>query len=109
MKTEAVMCMALTSTRPSWTPLFLTAASTWAVMLMKSIRAGTLNVRCSVCAFMFEFPGSGRRSGEEVGAEVFEAAVAREERNRRAGLARLQELPGRGQMRPGRESGQDPL
>src|SRR5262249_24446440 len=52
MKTLAVMCMALQRTNPSWTPLLRTISSTWRVMLMKSIRAGTLKVRYSVCDFM---------------------------------------------------------
>src|SRR3954454_1386906 len=52
MKTDAVMCMALTRTRPSRTPLFLTTSWIWGVMLTKAIRAGRLNVRYSVCAFM---------------------------------------------------------
>ena len=54
MKTLAVMCMALQSTSPSCTPLFLTISSTCGVMFTKSIRAGTLNVRYSVCDFMAE-------------------------------------------------------
>ena len=52
MNTLAVMCMALQSTSPSWIPLLRTISSTWRVMLMKSIRAGTLKVRYSVCDFM---------------------------------------------------------
>ena len=52
MNTLAVMCMALQRTSPSWIPLLRTISSTWRVMLMKSIRAGTLKVRYSVCDFM---------------------------------------------------------
>src|ERR1700682_1812408 len=94
MKTDAVMCMALTRTRPSWTPLFRTTSSTCLVMLTKAIRAGRLKVRCSVCDFMGRpwVAGSGisgfrvvpphyttRVSGKEVGAEVLQPAVADEE------------------------------
>ena len=41
-------CIALHSKRPSWIPLLWTISATCGVMLMKSIRAGTLNVRYSV-------------------------------------------------------------
>ena len=54
MKTEAVMCMALTSTRPSRTPLSRTAASTCGVMFTNAIRAGRLKVRYSVCDFIWQ-------------------------------------------------------
>src|SRR5687768_6061344 len=57
MNTEAVMCMALTRTMPSLTPLFLTAASTFGVMFSNPPRAGMLKVRYSVCDFMArEYP-----------------------------------------------------
>src|SRR5262245_31369493 len=46
------MCMALTRHSPSRTPLFPTAASTSRVMFRNAMRAGRLNVRCSVCDFM---------------------------------------------------------
>jgi hypothetical protein len=42
-------------------PLWRTISSTWLVMLMKSIRAGTLNVRYSVCDFMVNRPNSRAR------------------------------------------------
>jgi hypothetical protein len=45
MNTLAVMCMAFTRQRPSWTPLLCTSFSTSRVMLTKSMRAGTLRVR----------------------------------------------------------------
>ena len=45
MKTEAVMCMALTRHIPSRTPLSATAFSTSLVMFTKSMRAGTFMVR----------------------------------------------------------------
>ena len=53
MKTDAVMCMAFTSTRPSLTPLLRTAASTFGVMFSKPMRAGMLKVRYSVCDFIW--------------------------------------------------------
>src|SRR4249919_2451005 len=57
MNTDAVMCMALTSTRPSLMPLLRTAASTFEVMFSKPMRAGMLKVRYSVCDFMArEYP-----------------------------------------------------
>src|SRR5918996_73404 len=57
MNTEAVICMALTSTSPSLTPLLLTAASTLGVMFSKPTRAGMLKVRYSVWDFMArEYP-----------------------------------------------------
>src|SRR5579875_828219 len=43
MKTEDVMCMALTRTSPSVTPLSRTHASTSGVMLMKATRSGVWN------------------------------------------------------------------
>ena len=51
------MCIALTSTRPSLTPLFFTAASTLGVMFSKPTRPLMWNVRYSVCDFMArEYP-----------------------------------------------------
>ena len=52
MKTLAVMCIALTSTSPSCTPLLRTASSTCGVMFTKAIFEGMLNVRYSVWDFM---------------------------------------------------------
>src|SRR5271157_1701935 len=52
MNTDAVICIALTRTRPSWTPLLRTISWIFGVMLRKSIRAGMLKVRYSVCDFM---------------------------------------------------------
>src|SRR5215469_18026229 len=52
MNTLAVMCIELTSTRPSVTPLLRTASSTCGVMFTKAIFEGMLKVRCSVCDFM---------------------------------------------------------
>ena len=52
MKTEAVMCIAFTSTSPSCTPEAATICCTRSVMFRKSIRAGMLNVRYSVRLFM---------------------------------------------------------
>src|SRR5688572_17079326 len=46
------MCQSLQRHRPSCTPLRRTTASTSPVMLTKPMRAGTLNVRYSVCDFM---------------------------------------------------------
>ena len=43
IKTEAVMCMALTRQRPSFTPLSRTQRSTSGVMLIKSMRSGMSN------------------------------------------------------------------
>src|ERR1019366_1278660 len=43
MKTEAVMCMALISTKPSLTPLSRRHSSTSCVMLRNARRAGTSN------------------------------------------------------------------
>src|SRR5436190_22407953 len=51
MKTDAVMCMALTKQRPSPTPLLLTSFSICGVILMNPRRAGTSSQRCSVSAF----------------------------------------------------------
>src|SRR5690606_17281648 len=50
-KTEAVMCMALTSTIPSWMPDLARAASTLSVMSMISWRFWVLKVRYSVWLF----------------------------------------------------------
>src|SRR5262249_32603495 len=112
-------CMALTRTRPSRIPLLARAASTCGVMLRNPIRAGTLKVRYSVSDFMrkdlqgrrVERPpqrgGERRGSSEEVGAEVFQAAIAREESDGRARLGSIEELPGRRQVRTGREAGED--
>src|SRR5882762_10412721 len=52
MNTEAVMCMALTRQRPSFTPLWATRSSTAPVMLRKPRRCGTSNQRYSVRDFM---------------------------------------------------------
>src|ERR1700687_5114001 len=52
MKTLAVMCMELHSTRPSFTPLLRTICSTCGVMFSKAILDGMLNVRYSVNDFM---------------------------------------------------------
>ena len=52
MKTDAVICIVLTSTRPSWTPLARTAASTSGVMFRNAIFDGMFRVRYFVCAFM---------------------------------------------------------
>src|SRR5687767_13404274 len=52
MKTDAVMCMALTRHKPSRTPLWLTSSSTFGVMLMNPRRPGTSNQRCSVSDFI---------------------------------------------------------
>src|SRR5271165_6616940 len=43
MKTEAVICIAFTSTKPSRTPLSLRQSVTWPVILTKPRRAGTSN------------------------------------------------------------------
>lgn len=43
IKTEAVMCMALTRQSPSFTPLSRTQRSTSGVMLIKSMRSGMSN------------------------------------------------------------------
>src|SRR5437868_8636678 len=51
MKTEAVMCIALTRHRPSFTPLRLTSFSTVGVTLMNPRLPGTSNQRCSVSDF----------------------------------------------------------
>src|SRR5262245_59642709 len=52
MKTEAVMCMAFTRQRPSFTPLLRTRSSTVLVMLTKPRRPGTSNQSCSVSDFI---------------------------------------------------------
>src|SRR5271170_1441073 len=52
MKTDAVMCIALTRQSPSRTWLSLTAFSTSPVMFTKSIRSGTFTVRYFVCDSM---------------------------------------------------------
>src|SRR5260221_687116 len=51
MNTLALMCIAFTSTRPSFTPLFVTAASTCGVRFTNPRRAGRFMKRDSVCAF----------------------------------------------------------
>jgi len=51
MKTDAVMCMALTRHRPSRTPLWLTSSSIFGVMLMNPRRPGISNQRYSVSDF----------------------------------------------------------
>src|SRR5688500_1202795 len=57
MNTDAVMCIAFTSTSPSLTPLLRTAASTFGVMFSKPMRPLMLNVRYSVWDFMArEYP-----------------------------------------------------
>src|SRR5262245_56048385 len=53
MNTLAVMCIELQSTRPSMTPLFLTASATCGVMFTKAIFEAMLNVRYSVWDFIF--------------------------------------------------------
>lgn len=58
------MCIALTKTSPSATPDLRTASSTWAVMFTKPMRAGTLNVRCSVCDFMRAILRGGRPAAQ---------------------------------------------
>src|SRR3954453_10315540 len=118
MKTLAVMCIALTRTSPSRTPLSLTPSSICGVMLRNAIRAGMLKVRYSVCDFM-TVPGKvGRRpdsmplvgrSGVEVGAEVFQSAVAHEEGDGGPRLGPVEELPGRGEVGAGGEPGEDAL
>src|SRR6187551_2541524 len=50
--TATVMCMAETSTMPSFTPLFFTAAATSSVMRMNSWRFLVLNQRYSVSVFI---------------------------------------------------------
>src|SRR5208282_640481 len=52
MKTEAVMCIALTRQSPSRTRLSFTAFSTSPVIFTKSIRSGTFTVRYFVCDSM---------------------------------------------------------
>src|SRR5258708_6966336 len=52
MNTDAVMCMALTRQRASWTRLFSTSCSTVGVMFTKPRRFGTSNHKCSVSDFM---------------------------------------------------------
>src|SRR5580704_1002622 len=52
MKTELVMCMELTSTSPSCTPLLRIASATCGVMLTNAIFDGMFIVRYSVCDFM---------------------------------------------------------
>src|SRR5262245_21333343 len=52
MKTLLVMCIVLTSTSPSCTPLLRTAASTSGVTFLKAILEGMLKVRYSVWDFM---------------------------------------------------------
>src|SRR5205823_6333737 len=56
------MCIALQSTRPSWTPLLRTVSSTCGVMFRKAIRSGRLNARYSVYDFM---------AGDLLGARKF--------------------------------------
>src|SRR5208337_2672182 len=56
MKTDAVMCIALTRQSPSRTWLSLTAFSTSPVMFTKSIRSGTFTVRYFVCDSMSGIP-----------------------------------------------------
>src|SRR5271157_4661301 len=65
MKTDAVICIALTRTRPSWTPLLRTISWIFGVMLRKSIRAGMLKVRYSVCDFMMTGLPRDRKRGTE--------------------------------------------
>src|SRR5215217_1788896 len=52
MNTLAVMCIALTSTRPSRTQLWRTASATRAVMFTNPTRPGTVNVKYSVSDFI---------------------------------------------------------
>src|SRR4051812_44847639 len=70
MKTLAVMCMALHSTRPSVTPLVLTAASTCGVMLTKPTREGRGNVRDSVCDFIVLPRPTRRRHADDQTTEA---------------------------------------
>src|SRR5271157_5774933 len=51
MKTDAVMCMALTRQSPSWTPLLRTRSSTVPVIFTNPRRFGTSNHKCSVRLF----------------------------------------------------------
>src|SRR5690606_1196901 len=51
MNTEAVMCMALQSNRPSRMPLLRSTCSTRGVMFSKAIRAGRFSVKYSVWDF----------------------------------------------------------
>src|SRR5579871_3413298 len=60
MKTELVMCIELTSTMPSCTPLFRIAASTCGVKLTKAIFDGMFSVRYSVWDFMNGSPDAKR-------------------------------------------------
>src|SRR5208282_59777 len=66
MKTDAVICIALTRTRPSWTPLLRTISWIFGVMLRKSIRAGMLKVRYSVCDSMM----TGLPRDQKIGTET---------------------------------------
>src|SRR5688572_9019479 len=68
MKTDAVMCMALTRHSPSWTWLFLTRASMVLVTLTKPTRSGTSNHKCSVKTFT-RLCSSGERARQ---ARLFE-------------------------------------
>jgi hypothetical protein len=43
MKTDAVICIAFISTRPSFIPLSLKHSSTFEVILIKALLVGTLN------------------------------------------------------------------
>src|SRR5688572_29376970 len=92
MKTDAVMCMALTRQSPSRTPLCLTSASIFGVMLMKPRRSGTSNQRYSVSDFtgrglpressrLLREPSRCQRIGraelEEKARDFLPAAIAR--------------------------------
>src|ERR1700751_1128319 len=52
MKTDAVICIAFTSTRPSFTPLSRTAAATSFVILTNPRREGTSNHNSFLRLFM---------------------------------------------------------
>src|SRR5215204_2510535 len=63
------MCMADTRTKPSLTPLFVTAAATSSVMRTNSCRFLVLNHRYSVSVFM-SFKRQPRRRSEEHTSEL---------------------------------------
>src|ERR1700722_18569169 len=63
MKTDAVICIALTRHNPTRTRLSFTAFSTSAVMFKKSIRSGTFTVRYFVCDSMRCSPPMIRLNG----------------------------------------------
>src|SRR5580704_6287686 len=65
MNTDAVMCMALTSARPSRTPLSFNAASTCGVMLRNARRPGVSNQS----SLRYDFTVFLRRPSLALGAE----------------------------------------